>query len=544
MELSVEKEAGAGAVSPEKSESPQKEGSLSSQLISDLADPDKQSEKEDGSASNASPEENQLAKQMELEQAVENIEKLTETSAAFKASSADTAEGLATRDGDKPAHQASETELAAAIGSIINDISGEQENFPAPPFSAGSQRDIQSHSQVLQPSEEGMEPETDVAVCGILENETATESSGPSVSTPDPSGSGPAGIKEAKGNSSENSHSVPEAKRLKEVLARKDKGRQKTRARRKRNTNKKAGVTADICASEPDPVQSRSPAANEETTHSLETRQEEKPTEKTQSIPPEPCAADLKKTPSIENLPEESSAVEERTPTKMSTPPNLPSPSQPTPVDEEPQARFKVHSIIESDPVTPPSDSSTPTSMIPSVAAAKLPSAPTAGGLPHQSPPTKVTEWITRQEEPRSQSTSSPALPPDTKASDIDTSSSTLRKILMDPKYVSATGVTSTSVTTAIAEPVSAAPCLHEVTPPSFENKKPLLEEKLAAPVTSTSDTQTSEVPVATDKEKVAPVIAPKITSVISRMPVSIDLENSQKITLAKPPHQTFQCGH
>lgn len=540
MELSVEKEAGVVAVSPEESESPQKEGSLSSQLNSDLADPDKQSEKEDGSASNASPEENQLAKQMELEQAVENIEKLTETSAAFKASSADTAEGLATRDGDKPAHQASETELAAAIGSIINDISGEQENFPAPPFSAGSQRDIQSHSQVLQPSEEGMEPETDVAVCGILENEAATESSGPSVSTPDLSGPGQASIKEAKGNSSENSHSVPEAKRLKEVLARKDKGRQKTRARRKRNTNKKTGVTADICASEPDPVQNRSPAANEETTHSLETRQEEKQSEKTQSIPPEPCAADLKKTPSIENLPEESSAVEERTPTKLSTPPNLPSPSQPTPMDEEPQARFKVHSIIESDPVTPPSDSSTPTSMIPSVAAAKLPSAPTAGGLPHQSPPTKVTEWITRQEEPRSQSTSSPALPPDTKASDIDTSSSTLRKILMDPKYVSATGVTSTSVTTAIAEPVSAAPCLHEVAPPSLENKKPLLEEKIAAPITSISDTQTSEVPVATDKEKVAPVIAPKITSVISRMPVSIDLENSQKITLAKPPPQTL----
>lgn len=106
--------------------------------------------------------------------------------------------------------------------------------------------------------------------------------------------------------------------------------------------------------------------------------------------------------------------------------------------------------------------------------------------------------------------------------------------------YVSATGVTSTSVTTAIAEPVSAAPCLHEALPPPVESKKPLLEEKAAAPVTNTSDTQASEVPVATDKEKVTPVIAPKITSVISRMPVSIDLENSQKITLAKPAPQTL----
>ena len=105
---------------------------------------------------------------------------------------------------------------------------------------------------------------------------------------------------------------------------------------------------------------------------------------------------------------------------------------------------------------------------------------------------------------------------------------------------MSATGVTSTSVTAAIAEPVSAAPCLHEALPPPAESKKPVLEEKTATLVTNTSDTQASEVPVATDKEKVTPVIAPKITSVISRMPVSIDLENSQKITLAKPAPQTL----
>lgn len=108
----------------------------------------------------------------------------------------------------------------------------------------------------------------------------------------------------------------------------------------------------------------------------------------------------------------------------------------------------------------------------------------------------------------------------------------------MDPKYVSATGVTSTSVTAAIAEPVS-APCLQEAPAPPYEPKRPPSEEKLAAAV-SHADTQASEVPVTADKEKVAPVIAPKITSVISRMPVSIDLENSQKITLAKPAPQTL----
>ncbi|XP_008587052.1 PREDICTED: msx2-interacting protein isoform X4 [Galeopterus variegatus] len=545
VEQAGEREAGLVAVSPEKNESPQKEGSSSSQLENDPVDPDKEPEKEEMSASKLSPEATQLAKQMELEQAVENIAKLTETSAsaAFKAAGTDAPEGVATEDRDKPTHQASETELAAAIGSIINDISGEPENFPAPPpYPTESQTDLQPHAQELQPPEEGMEPETNEAVSGILETDAATESSGPPVSAPD-SSAGPADTKEARGNSSEISHPVQEAKGSKEaevVLVRKDKGRQKTtRSRRKRNI-KRVGAAAETHVSESDQAQSKSPAANEGMTVQLpETPQEEKQSEKPHSTPPQSCASDSSKTPSMENLSQERT-VEEKTPTKVSVFPDFPPPSQPAPVDDEPQARFKVHSIIESDPVTPPSDSSIPTPTLPSVTAAKLPPPVTSGGIPHQSSPTKVTEWITRQEEPRAQSTPSPALPPDTKASDINTSSSTLRKILMDPKYVSATGITSTSVTTAIAEPVSAAPCLQEAPPPPVESKKPVLEEKAATLITNTSDTQASEVPVATDKEKVAPVIAPKITSVISRMPVSIDLENSQKITLAKPAPQTL----
>ncbi|XP_064137406.1 msx2-interacting protein isoform X1 [Loxodonta africana] len=540
--LAGEKEAEVTAVSPEKSENPQKEDSSSCQLKSDPVDPNKEPEKEDVSDSKLCPEATQLAKQMELEQAVENIEKLAETAAAstYKAAAEDAPEGLAREDRDKPAHQASETELAAAIGSIINDISGEPENFTAPPtYPAESQGDVQPHHQGLQPAEEGMEPETDEAVSGILETEAATESSGPPASAPDTS-AGPADTKEARGDGSEPSHPVQEARGAKEAeVARKDKGRQKTtRSRRKRNTSKKTGPVAEPHTSEPDQAQSKSPAVSEgATVQAPETPQEEKP----HSTPPESCTSDPSKTPPRENVSQES-RVEEKTPTKGPAPPDLSSPSQQVPGDDDHQARFKVHSIIESDPVTPPSDSSILTPTIPSVAATKLPAPVTSGGISHQSPPPpKVTEWITRQEEPRAQSTPSPALPPDTKASDIDTSSSTLRKILMDPKYVSATGVTSTSVTTSIAEPVSATPCLHEVPPPPVEPKKPLLEEKPAAPVANTSDTQqTLEVPVATDKEKTAPVIAPKITSVISRMPVSIDLENSQKITLAKPAPQTL----
>ena len=277
-ELPVEEEAGVVAVSPEKSKSPQKEGSVSSQLNSEPAEPDKEPEKEDVSASKQSPEANQLARQMELEQAVENIEKLTETStpAAFKAAAPDATEGLSTEDRDKPAHQASETELAAAIGSIINDISGEPENFPAPPpYPAESQTDP-------PPPEEGMEPETNEAVSGILETEAAAESSRPPGSAPDPS-AGPADKKEARGDSSETSHPVPGAKGSKEevTLVRKDKGRQKTtRSRRKRNTNKKIGGTTETHVPEPDQVQSKSPASSDGTTvQPPEAPQEEKQNE-------------------------------------------------------------------------------------------------------------------------------------------------------------------------------------------------------------------------------------------------------------------------
>ncbi|XP_075407063.1 msx2-interacting protein isoform X2 [Tenrec ecaudatus] len=528
--LAGDPEAGLTAVPPEKGESPQKEGSLKS----DPVDPGKEPEKEDVSDSKRHPEATQLAKQMELEQAVENIAKLTDTSAAsaYKAAASDAPEGRASEDSrDKPAHQASETELAAAIGSIINDFSGEPENFPAPPtYPSESPADVQPTPPGPQPPEEGIEPETDEAVSGILETAAAAESSGPPASAPDTS-TGPPDTKETRGKGSVPSDSVQEAKGAKEAEVRRDKGRQKTtRSRRKRHTNRKAGAVAEPPASEPERMQSQSPAANEEeaVVPALEAPQEEKP----RTPEPESCACDLSKAPPRENVSQESS-VEEKTPTKGPAPPDLSTPPQPVPGDDDQPARFKVHSIIESDPVTPPSDSSTPTPTVPSVTAAKLPA---------QSSPPTVTEWLTRQEEPRAQSTPSPALPPDTKASDIAPSSSTLRKILMDPKYASATGAASTSVTASIAEPVSAAPCLQEAPapPPPVEPKKPLVEEKAPAPVASTSDVQTLEVPVTADKEKPAPVLAPKITSVISRMPVSIDLENSQKITLAKPAPQTL----
>ncbi|MGH0121125.1 UNVERIFIED_CONTAM: hypothetical protein FKN15_046370 [Acipenser sinensis] len=110
-------------------------------------------------------------------------------------------------------------------------------------------------------------------------------------------------------------------------------------------------------------------------------------------------------------------------------------------------------------------------------------------------------------------------MPPDTKASDIDPSSSTLRKILMEPKYMSATsgGIPSTQLTTCISEPVSSPP---------LEASKPLpTEEKPVAPPPTAEAQRFNEKPVSS-------VISHKAISVISHVPLPFDSEETPRITL------------
>ncbi|XP_051895076.1 msx2-interacting protein isoform X2 [Pristis pectinata] len=155
-----------------------------------------------------------------------------------------------------------------------------------------------------------------------------------------------------------------------------------------------------------------------------------------------------------------------------------------------------------------------------------------------------VSDWMSRHEASRSCSTPPPAAPPpDTKASDLDTNSSTLRKILMEPKYVSATGVPTTFVTTAINEPLTSVRT--EEAFPSAEINKLVLDEKPAIPPSSTAGQQLAEVPAFNEKEKhVGSLISPKVTSVISRMPPSLDQEEIAKVSInnrgpANPPSQS-----
>ncbi|XP_038677567.1 msx2-interacting protein isoform X8 [Scyliorhinus canicula] len=166
----------------------------------------------------------------------------------------------------------------------------------------------------------------------------------------------------------------------------------------------------------------------------------------------------------------------------------------------------------------------------PTTTTAKISVTPTTVlGTTHISPGA-VPDWMPRHEASHACSTPPPAPPPDTKASDLDTNSSTLRKILMEPKYVSATGVTTTFVTTAINEPLTSVRT--EEAFPSGEVNKLVLDEKPAVPPSSTGGQQMAEISTFNEKEKpISSLISPKATSVISRMPPSSDQEEITKVT-------------
>ncbi|XP_030042029.1 msx2-interacting protein [Microcaecilia unicolor] len=479
-----------------------------------------------------SPEAAQLARQIELEQAVQNIAKLTETPTvpAYKDQATDVSEVRQEEEGDKPAHQANETELAAAIGSIISDISTDAESFPAAPtYPADS--DVPAGTVVVPSQQEEMEPETDQAVSNILESEAnGTESSvtaSASIAVPETTEA-----KERYTSFSESSNSAQEAEPLQEADApRKEKGRSKTtRQRRRRNANKKV-ETLDTSAFDLGSTQGRSPIRKEVKSVSEEVLQDEKNNESTLPALSEQSMNIVTETISLDPDTEEKVSAEGTTPVDL--------PTLSLSVDDVSQTSFNLQSSIENASITPASSSNLTGPTGPSASAAKLPTPVPAGLVPHHSSTGIISEWMSRHEESLARSTPpSPAMPPDTKASDIDTNSSTLRKILMEPKYVSPAGVTSTIVTTSIAEPVS-APRVEEPSHPPVEAIKPISEEKTAVPATNAVVPPAAEAPVFIEKEKITTVIAPKATSVISRMSHSFDFDDNPRITLVKQPPQS-----
>lgn len=180
-------------------------------------------------------------------------------------------------------------------------------------------------------------------------------------------------------------------------------------------------------------------------------------------------------------------------------------------------------------------------------------------------------EWNTRVEEkvilPKPQGSvalsipgaggppANPPMPPDTKASDIDASSSTLRKILMEPKYVSASNsnaVTSMQFTTTLADPrmsdnensVEAVLPLKTSLPEDRPSPIAQLVSRTAPP--QPPPLQQCETPQIL-KEKLA--ITSTATSVISRIPMPFDFEDTPRISLSNRnsgmslPKQKYRTG-
>ncbi|XP_040279285.1 msx2-interacting protein isoform X2 [Bufo bufo] len=523
-------------VSPVKIKSPQKEDTVSPSITNlPATEFPEASDKDTGKECNISSEAVRLARQMELEQAVENIEKITETTAVppYKdPQSGEVSETRTEEDGDKPAHQASETELAAAIGSIICDISTDTESFPpAPTYPAERESEISSESATAaagaaagaaaaasasQPDD--LQPETDQAVNLIIQTDTTTSSGSAAPAPAVPEQTESIDRKEPDVGFNESTKSAKESESLRELPA-KQKGRNKGHKKRRRAGKSRDTIQSNVFVREN--IQGKSPAKDEKI--SSDEGLKEQPGEESTSNPDNP-AMDTSLNSSSDTISKEGD--EGFKDEEMSAATNLSDSPQPLYIDDVSQGSFKLRSSTESAPVTPPSV--TTTSVL-SATPGKTGAPVTASPLAH-SAPAIMSDWIVRHEENASISTTPPAMPPDTKASDVDTSSSTLRKILMEPKYVSSASNTPSIVTASISEPVPASH-VEEPTHPQVEAIKPVSEEKSAVPLTNTVVPPAAEAP--SFQEKGTPV-AHKATSVISRMPPSFDPDDLPRITLAK----------
>uniref|UniRef100_H3A1Y7 Msx2-interacting protein n=1 Tax=Latimeria chalumnae TaxID=7897 RepID=H3A1Y7_LATCH len=433
--------------------------------------PKKTLEKETAQESEPSSEAALLAKQMELEQAVENIAKLTEVSAltSFKEPSPDEPEIRPEDEVEKPAHQASETELAAAIDSIMkaDEISADTDSFPAPPPYAADavESEITGDSLVMSTHQEAIEPETETnqAVTNILETESEVGCNDSSLNT----SSVPAIENEGKDSKELKQPGVANAVETspKEVL------KEPVKAAPEKSLKTPSETIANKSSNDTEPLaESREPV----------------------DLPPHSAPAEDKKSPTL----------------------------------------IKVRHSVENIPVTLSSVQKLSIPALPTTTTAKIPlSIPSGVVTSHSSSSGIVPDWMARHDDTCAQSTPPPAPPPDTKASDLDTNSSTLRKILMEPKYVSSSS-SNTLVTTSHGEPVSASR-LEETVHPIVETIKPVLEEKPAVSAINTHVPSVVEAPVFNEKEKLSnSVVAPKATSVISKMPSSFDLEETPRIIL------------
>ncbi|XP_058498055.1 msx2-interacting protein [Solea solea] len=469
-----------------------------------------------------------LAQQMELEQAVENIAKLTveQPPRPYKEPPPDQppilppviVEPDVEVEEEKRANPASETELAAAIDSITaEELCGDTDGFTAPPTYTAIVPTPES--LISSSSNEIMEPETHMVINNIL---AADSDDGPL--TPSP--------KATVAKETEDPPPLETPKKTGKVRAKTPK---KSKSR-KGGPNKKGDIPEEISQPEPSPVKlPESIPEDPETINSKAVTVAAGVSIATSVVTAvATCRRDVTSAITVDTPKEaEQPDVEQPVPKESAfhsgtsnlfsckNHPRAAEPSTPTPARPQAVSQFSVPLLRPAKmPLTPDWPQRSEESRIyvaPSchvtVVTSTVPTSTTLGGTPSTNPP----------------------MPPDTKASDIDPSSSTLRKILMEPKYVSASNsnsIPTTIVTSVLSDPLRMSET--EIRSDTVNSRQLRSEERPPFPIQSI---HRKPSPLTESQqncgEKTQHTVISPATSVISRIPMPYDTEETPRISLS-----------
>lgn len=476
-----------------------------------------------------------LARQMELEQAVENIAKLTveQPPRPYK----EPPSGLPTTlppvvvepegevEEEKRANPSSETELAAAIDSITaEETCAEADGFTAPPTYTAL---IPTPDSLISTSSnEIMEPETHMVINNIL---AADSDDGPLTPSPNEP--------RAESKAAEVTTTIEAPKKPGKIRAK----TQKKSRTRKGAASKKGNIAEEVSLLEPSPM--KLPESIPEDIETINTKAAAVTAGATAAASLVTAVATCRRdvtsaiavdTPKEAEQPEVEQPVPKESAFHSGTSNNSTTSSKKHPQAAEPFTPSLAHVPARPQPASQFS--------VPQLRSAKLPPSP---------------DWPPRSEESRifiarschvtmvtpsvpvspAHGTSSinPPMPPDTKASDIDPSSSTLRKILMEPKYVSASNsnsIPTTLVTSALSDPTRVS---ENENPSDVMGSRQLhLEERSSLPLQSVHHkpsplTETQQ----NCGEKTQHTVISPTTSVISRIPMPYDTEETPRISLS-----------
>ncbi|KAM9343529.1 msx2-interacting protein [Pholidichthys leucotaenia] len=474
-----------------------------------------------------------LARQMELEQAVENIAKLTveQPPRTYKGppsgpptiSPPATVEPENEVEEEKRANPASETELAAAIDSITaEETCGDTDGFTAPPSYTAL---IPTPESLISSSSsnEIMEPETHMAINNIL---AGNLDDGPMTASP-------------KGTLAESK--AAEDPIILETPKKTGKVRAKTpkKSRSRKGAANKKGYNVEVSQSEPSPV--KLPDSIPEDPETINS--------KAVTVTAGASAAASVVTAVATCRRDVTSAI------TVDTPKEAEQPEVEQPVPKESAFHLGPNNISSSkknpqlvEPCTPTFSSALarpqPASQlsVPLMRSGKVPLSPNWSQRSEESriyvtPSCHVT--VVTPSVPASTGlgtpSTNPPMPPDTKASDIDPSSSTLRKILMEPKYVSASNsnsIPTTIVTSALSDPSRMSEnknpadtvCSRQL---HSSDRLPLLPQPVHHKPSPLTESQQN------CGEKTQHTIISPATSVISRIPMPYDTEETPRISLS-----------